>query len=392
MRTTRLLLLAAITAGAAGAVPASSAPPAATCLVISDSQGDPTEIQSPDQARAAEEFGDTADPATDIRAVRLGTSEDHFVAEVRVADSVRHRDAPGVRWTVAWRNATGEIAKLIAERATNGKMDYTFDRNGDSGAASGPARIDPRWDVVRVTAPAALLGIRHGDRLTEIQASTVELTGPAERSRDLAPDETDYGVAYVAGVECVDQDVRACPVVRDRAHDAGTLARVAKNDVPESPRTLDLLSTGATSSPEVVSVSARLVDPTAATPEGYSAVGWTMSWWDGARHWYAQAKRASSGMRYTFGIDGSDGMEPTGYAVGGLETTGRLRDKIVEVDVPRAVLGSPVDGTLWKRFAATSWALSDTDADHYGLPDANPFRVFDETMRGRWRVGVACGA
>jgi hypothetical protein len=388
MRGARALLLATL-AGAISAVPAQSAP-AVTCLVISDVQGDPTEIESPDEARAAEAYGDSADPATDVRGVRIGTAEQRLVAEIRVADiGLRRPGSPGIRWRLSWRNVDDQIAWLTAERGGNGRTTYSFDRNGDSGTAAGS--VDALRDTVRIEAPAALLGIADGDRITEIQATTTELTGPAGRPRDVAPETTDYGVAYVAGVACARQDASACPVVLDKARDAGTLLHRGRTDVPDSPQALDLLAAGATSDAETVRVSARAVRPAAAPPAGYSTVGWTVSWWDGVQRWYGQAARSKGGYRFTYGIDGGDYGTATGPVPGGLSTTGRIAGRVIQIDVPRDVLGAS-DGTLWTQFAATGWALSDTDADELGLGEANPFRIFDETPMGRWRAGVACGA
>jgi hypothetical protein len=390
VRTTRLLLLVALVAGAGAALPAQSYP-AATCLVISDSQGDSSEISSPTEAKAAESYGDSADPASDIRWVRLGTSGDRFVAEIRVTDvGLRRPGSPGLHWEITWLDAAGQTTALWAERPSQGRTDFQWNHNGDSGSATG---VIDTWgrDVVRIEASAALLGIADGDRITDIQATTTELTGPAPHPRDTAPDKTDYGVAYVAGVACAQQDASACPVVLDSARDAGTLVH-RPTDVPSSPQAVDLLAAGASSDAETVLLSVRVVRPTAEPPAGYSTVGWTVSWWDGTQRWYAQAARSKTRTRFSYGIDSSDDNVATGPVPGGLETTGRIAGRVIEIAVPRAVLGGPADGTLWTRFAATAWALSDTDVDQLGAGDANPFRVFDETPAGRWRLGVNCGA
>lgn len=187
---------------------------------------------------------------------------------------------------------------------------------------------------------------------------------------------------------CAEQEAHLCPVVTDRRGDAGVLRRrFSGRLLVENQPALDILAAGAETSPDAITVSVRLDDLTARRPLGFRMMGWTVSWLDGPVRRFAQAERSRSGVTFRYGVAVRRKDALTGPTFGGYAATGVIdvAEGLVRIDVPRAALGLPPDGSSLAGFGAVSWLLRSTlnTAAH---------RSIDRTSVGSYRVGPACSA
>lgn len=330
------------------------------CLAGTDPHGD------------AETAG--GDPSTDVTGLEVGSDEETLALAVRVADLRPSVSDPAhrQRWSVAWASG-GERYGVEAWRDADGYSSALYRTPQGTGFAH--SRLEAETDTVLVRVPRSLVGFEGGTELTGLRATARTSVRRGYQDVDVGSDASER-FEHVVGEACGPPLPPArCPVVGDPEEDTDPTA--LGDDA------VDLLAAGATSGPDTMRVSVRVTDPTARPPRGFDTAGWTASWSDGERDWYAQAERGPRGLRFRYGTaahdDGRD--EPLGPRFGGRATTGTIdRDTgVVTVDVPRLA----VEGL--RRFGATSWAMR-------SAPGAAAYRVFDETDLGTYRTGTSCGA
>jgi hypothetical protein len=345
------------------------------CALLGDAAGDVTRTP----------ITDAIDPAVDIRGVRAGTNAAAFVLEIDVSSL-----SPGLpegvdaqRWSVTW-NLGSNAYRAEAQRDSASR---SFTWSGPDGALNQTTGIlDTAHAAVEIVIARSPLSLVDGAQLTELVAHAADLAkNQVETQGDDAPDQTDAGAAYVAGVGCSRQALQLCPVVADRSGDAGPIVTYDGRSLPENQDALDLLSGGAETDASTVTVSLRIRDVTAAPPAGYDSVGYTVSWHrsDG-RRFYAEAYGTAGAMTFTYGIDAAADDGPSGALFGGVATTGLVdaAHDIVKIDVPRDVIGT---GSVLSRFGASSWALMSGNT-------AGTYKVIDTTPMGAYHLGVSCGA
>ncbi len=355
---------------------AGCAPPAsatAMCSVLSDAAGD---VGSSDG---------TQDSNVDIRSVAIGSTPETLTVRVFVRDleaSVPD-GVDGQYWSVGWSTSRGSYG-ITAERWRD--VAPTFSFSGPTGGDSATGSFDAAARTITVDVDREALAIPDRTPMTDVNA----WSGSSAHT-DLYTSSTQYDMAHEAGgarftpgVPC-GTDVPVCPPVVDVAGDAGPIYSANGADVPRNEPALDVRSLGAHSGSKLIRISTRVDDANASLSPGWDSAGWTMSWTrDETRRYFVQAVRGPNGVRFTYGVDSSNGAGyVSGPTFGGRRTSGSIDGNVISVDIPRRAIGDPSDGTTLERFGASTWVMRTGTS-------AATYRVLDQTDHGWYVVGSDC--
>jgi hypothetical protein len=325
------------------------------------------------------------DTALDIRSLDVASNEATLVLAMQVAHLGNQVPAGelGQWWQVGW-SMGDKTFNARAQRTVQGTSFVTTDAAGTVRAAVGS--LDQATDTITLLVPHRDIPFDNGTVLTSFTATSYQsLPGSGGLGGDQAPDTSPNDSGYVVGAACADQPMLACPVVLDPSGDASPDASTRKRSVSVDDGSLDLISTGAQTSADTLSISARVVDLKSSLPPGFDTDGWTISWSFAGTRYVAQAARSPKGQRFSYAATSDDGSL-SGPIFGATATTGSIDPStgLVRIDVPRDTVGAPTDGDLLRAFGAVAWAA------HVGNPTA--YHVFDQTSQRRYAVGVSCGA
>lgn len=357
------------------------------------------ETDAPDDATGGFLPGDSRDPATDIVSVGLGADASVLATDVEVADLSPPPTARGEAYLLRWRGPDGGGYSLRIDREADGVRARYWTPQG-SGEAR--AELDVGARVVRATVARSDIGLPDGAVLSAIRVDAFSTISLGSEGRDRAPDRSDdVHVRFLIGAACEAQPRDICPVAVDSAGDARPLvtASVGNFVVPDNEPALDLLAVGATTDTQMAHVSARMADLRSPAPVWSEALAFTISWSIGTQRWAAQAKRNSdAAVTFTYGhLDGGDGSEPRGPLRDGTPTTGSydIAANTVAIDVPRAALGSPPDGTPFDHLGAVALAylVEDLVEDVEDIEgDVSAPMPVDSTATHPYELGTSCGA
>lgn len=327
------------------------------------------------------------DDALDVLSLQIGVSDDAVAFDFQVANLRRPESHEGFQWHVAWDagNTDEDFPFQAWIQHMPDRTTFLY-QTPDLRQYSTTGWIDDERDVVRILVPRARLGLRDGIRMRGLAVNTgFAPRGVFVENRDTVPNEWDRSVSFVVGPSCDAQEIPACPVVLDRAGDAGPVLRKGP-DIPGNQPPLDIRSTGAEADLETLRAGVRVANLRKGPPAGFDGVGWTVSWRDdrGGR-WALQGIRWKNGTK-SFRYRRMPSTPLTGPFLGGTRTNGSLdrAEGLVQIEIPRSTLGVG-DGEALKGFGATSWAIKRGSTVSFSY-------VVDSTKQRDYVMGVSCGA
>lgn len=327
----------------------------------------------------------------DITTITVTTNPSTVVFGIHLRDLAAGvpDDVDAERWEVSWL-IDGQNYRAAAERD---RESSAFSVDAPDGPFGARGWFDTDTDVITIAVPRRQLPLGDDAKMRSIQASGWGEKQGISFGQDQAPGFDEEAPDHVVGVACADQRGAACPVTEDALGDVAPRVKVEEHEVSVPDRALDLLAAGATTTPDVISASARVPDPTGPLPEGFDTAGWTVSWEHSGSQWVAQATRGSRGETFTYARITSNGDEPvrvasdepSGPIFGATRTTGSISsDGTIVIDIPLAALGAPTTGATFTQLGAVSWAAR--------VGKATIYHVFDQTETRSYVVGIACGA